>query len=77
MNQHDKLIVKAEGVHDVVKFIEGKIQEFDETHQPLLDYDDSPSMGERKTLVSLKISIEKYEKKLKHQAQEVLNEWED
>ena len=76
MNQYDKLIAKTEGVHDIVKFLEDKIREWDKNYQSL-DYDDSPTMGERTTLVSLKISIEKYEKKLKHQAQEVLNEWED
>ncbi len=76
MNEYEKLMAKSEGVHDIVKFLEGKIQEWDKNYQPL-DYDDSPAMGERLTLVSLKISVEKYEKKLKHQAQEVLNEWED
>lgn len=72
MNEYEKLMVKAEGVHDIVKFIGEKIKEWDKNYNPL-DYDDSPAMGERETLVSLKISIEKYEKKLKHQAQESLN----
>ena len=72
MNQYDKLLAKAEGVHDIVKFLKDKIKEWDKNYEPL-NFDDSPAMEERDTLVSLKISIEKYEKKLKHQAQEFLN----
>lgn len=76
MNQYEKLLAKVEGVHDIVNFLKDKIKEWDKNYEPL-NFDDSPAMGERETLVSLKISVEKYEKKLKHQAQESLNEDDD
>lgn len=69
MSEYSHLFAKAEGVHDMVKFLEKKIREFDETHDKNLFYDSI----ERATLISIKISAEKYEKKLKHQAQERIN----
>lgn len=73
---------KSDGVKDCVKWLEKRIKEkkkeidkykrnyFDESY---FEISEKASLNE---MISIKISLEKYYKKLKHEEQEVMNNYE-
>lgn len=63
------LLDKSEGVKDCVKFIENRLKEINKEIEAR-DYYDDPLINVRSELVNIKISLEKYSKKLKHQYKE-------
>lgn len=75
MNEQEKLLVKSEGVKESVKWLEKRIK----TQQKELKERDWYYNWEGKQeleavvkeLIDVKISLEKYSKKLKHQSEEI------
>ena len=66
---------KAEGVKDCVEFIEKRIKELNKSIRESNFFDHS-NVEARDELVSIKISLEKYSKKLKHEHKEEEEEYE-
>ena len=67
-----ELLYKSEGVKDCVKWLIEQIKsEQEQQNRSLFWYDDNTDYNERiNTMIRIKISLEKYAKKLKHQANE-------
>ena len=71
----EQLLYKSEGVKDCVKWIEKRIKEEQKFNDSIDRYYNPESWNERnhaiKEMISIKISLEKYAKKLKHEANEI------
>jgi len=67
-----ELLYKSEGVKDCVKWLVEQIKlEQEQQNRSLFWYDDTTDYNERiNIMIRIKISLEKYAKKLKHQANE-------
>ena len=67
-----ELLYNSEGVKDCVKWLIKQIKlEQEQQNRSLFWYDDTTDYNERiNTMIKIKISLEKYAKKLKHQANE-------
>jgi len=68
-----ELLYKAEGVKDCVKWLIEQIKlEQEQQNRSLFWYDDTTDYNERiNTMINIKIGLEKYAKKLKHQSEEI------
>ena len=68
-----ELLYKAEGVKDCVKWLIEQIKlEQEQQNRSLFWYDDTTDYNERiNTMINIKIGLEKYAKKLKHQLEEI------
>ena len=68
-----ELLYKAEGVKDCVKWLIKQIKlEQEQQNKSLFWYDDTTDYNERiNTMINIKIGLEKYAKKLKHQSEEI------
>lgn len=71
----EQLICKSEGVNDCVKWIENRIKEEQKFNDSIDQYYNPESWNQRnaviKEMISIKVSLEKYAKKLRHEANEV------
>lgn len=74
MSESEKLLCKSEGVKDCVKWIENRIKSEQKLNDSIDRFFNPESWNERhkaiKEMISIKIGLEKYAKKLKHEAAE-------
>jgi len=71
-----ELLYKAEGVKDCVKWLIKQIKleqkQQKQQNRSLFWYNDTTDYNERiNTMINIKIGLEKYAKKLKHQSEEI------
>lgn len=71
----EQLLWRSEGVKDCVKWVEKRIKEEQKFNDSIDSYFNPESWNERnkaiKEMVSIKVGLEKYAKKLKYEAKEL------
>ncbi len=73
VSKSEEVLLKAEGVKDCVKWLKNRMKETKEELDSCRDWESSGYVKERlNEQLAIKVSLEKYMKKLKHEADEII-----